>query len=68
MEDEDPPGRVFGDTSTSVQHRCPRMADHFYRLGQPGLPVPCDRCYSVVVTMTVIPYRKRTGWVRSVPA
>lgn len=53
----------------SVQHRCPRMRDHLAgwaekpgSIGKPGetpgdLPVPCDDCYSIVVTSIRVPWQ-----------
>jgi hypothetical protein len=53
-----------GRVSQSVQHRCPRMREH-YRGGcacHPKLPIPCPDCYSVRVVSEVIPYRPDERW------
>lgn len=44
----------------SVQHRCPRMIQHV----DPALrlPVPCDQCYSVVITSVRVPWRPEEPW------
>lgn len=57
------------DPAVGVQHRCPRMREHvegsWRDTGKPGshprdLPVPCDECYSIVVTSVRIPWQPAT--------
>lgn len=42
----------YGETTISVQPRCPNLDDH-----ADGLPKPCPNCYSLIQTNVVVPYR-----------
>lgn len=48
----------------SVEHRCSRMREHIRGYGEPGshpgdLPVPCEDCYSQIVTTVDVRWQPR---------
>lgn len=54
----------IGQTTVSVQHRCPRMGAH-HRRTDPE-PIPCDSCLSLIQTNVTVPYLPATPFTRVV--